>query len=576
MSTANSVSDFLNMLTMGNRPNVTISVTPGVGLEMIVVDIANYSVKNYTYRPLAYNESLREISDIEEFKRDLSEMFEELNISPKCNVTLNLPTVLFGSIELSLMLGDEAITSAITSEVEQSYVFKRHDPIVKWMDSSSGNTENRRLFYAAVQQLVIENISNALIELGANLVDVEMSLASTLRALDYTGLANAQMQEGVTWNLLTINSNGYNIISMSGKKIVDYYEEPIAVKSYDGDEIYNVIASSAQITLMSYPANYLFIISDTDSVSAELLAKKINVGYSIEYIENNKFKAKEILPASLDVLQDNVLKISIQAVGAAVAASSDYPLAFNFLASSDGEAVVVEDVVKIPIGDNEYAVTPSVAAILAGVVGAVLLIPVGIAFLLLPQLQAQKQAELDELNANIQQVEKQIADLKEQQQIAGKFNIKSEINKVLQNNRIKLMSYSAIGEAVPPELWLTYFKAEGGGDISIQGGSNTVEDVYLFFKNVKEYLVKSDLKLQKLEMQSDNVDEFMSNLPVTYDFEISNIKAPVAAATGDDKSKDGKDNSKDSKNSKDKKGKTTGQAANVVPDKKLLSDKPIN
>ena len=574
MGSSNSFTDFISSLTAGNRPDVYLSVTPGIGLELIQVDDASRTVKNYTYRPLAYNESLREIANLDDFKKVLAEMFEELKISPKCNITLCLPTVLFGSIEMSLMLGDEAITGAITSEVEQSYVFKRHDPIVQWMDSNTNSGENRKLFYSAVQQLVVENISAALTEMGAALVDVEMSLAATLRALDYTGLAAEEMKDGVTWNLMTVNSNGYTLVSMSGKQIVDYYEEPIAVKSYEGDEIYNVISSSAQITLISYPANYLLVISDTDSVSAELLAKNLNVECTIEYIENNKFKRKEFLPASLDVLPDNVLKISLQAIGTAITKTSDYPISFNFLATTGGDSVIQVETVKIPIGENVYEITPNMATVVSVVISAIIFIPVLIAFLLLPQIQAQKQAELDELNANIKQVEKQIAELKEQQQIAGKFNIKSEINKVLVNNRIKLMSYSAIGESVPPELWLTYFLTEGNGNISIKGGATTVEDVYLFFKNVKEYLVKSDLKLQKLEMQSDNVDEFMQNLPVTYDFEISNVSAP-AATSSDDKGKGGK-GSKNNKKSKGKKGKTTGQAANLAPQNKLISDTPIN
>lgn len=560
-------SDFINKLTAGNRPDVYLSVTPGQGIEMIQVDYANRTVKSYTSRPLQYNESLREITNLDEFKTAVSDMFEELNISPKCNITLNLPTVLFGSIEMSLMLGDDNITGAITSEVEQSYVFKRHDPMVQWWDSNTGSSEDRKLFYSAVQQLVVENISAVLAELGANLVGVEMSLVSTLRALDYTGLAAEQMKEGVTWNLLTVNSNGYTLVSMVGKKIIDYYEEPIAIKSYDGDEIYNVISSSAQITLMSYPANYLLVVSDTSSVSAEMLAKNLNVDYMIEYIENNQFKRKEFLTASLDVLPDNNLKITLQAIGVAISKASDYPVACNFLASAAGEVVTAEEIVKIPFGEKEFATTPSAARILSLIFAIIVLIPVVLTYLLLPQLQAQKQSELDELNANIQQIEKQIKDLKEQQQIAGKFSIKNEINSVIGSNRIKLMSYTALGQAVPAELWLTYFKTEGSGQISIKGGANTVEEVYLFFKNLNESLVSSNLKLQKLEMQSDNVDEFMSNLPVTYDFEISNVSAPAPAAAGDAKTGGA---------AAGKSGKSTGQAANIPPDNKLLSDKPIN
>ncbi len=570
---SNAINDFINKLTAGSRENVYLSVTPGVGLEMIQIEEASHTVKSYAVRPLAYNESLREISNMEEFKTAVSEMFEELKISPKCNVTINLPTVLFSSIEMSLMLGDEAITGAVTSEVEQSYVFKRHDPIVQWWDSNTGTGETRKLFYSAVQQLVVEQIANTLTELGSFLVGVEMSLLSTLRALDYTGLTADEMKQGVTWNILSVGSNGYSLVSMVGKNIVDYYEEPIAIKSYEGDEIYNVITSSAQITLMSYPANYLVILSDTNSVSAEVLAKNLNVDCTVEYIENNKFKRKEFLPVSLDVLPDNILKISLQAIGAAISKFSDYPIACNFLAST-GEGVAQEETVTITIGEKEYVTTPTMAMVLSVIVSAVLLVPVLIAFLLLPKIQATKQAELDELNASIQQVEKEIKELKEAQQMAGKFSIKNEINKTLQDNRIKLMAYSAIGESVPAQLWLSYFMTEGNGNISIKGGASTVEDVYTFYKNLKEYLVSSDLKLQKLEMISDDVDEFMSNLPVTYDFEISNISAaPAPAVSEDGKGK----NAKAKGNAKDAgKGKSTGKAVNLPPKTKLLSDEPIN
>lgn len=93
------------------------------------------------------------------------------------------------------------------------------------------------------------------------------------------------------------------------------------------------------------------------------------------------------------------------------------------------------------------------------------------------------------MNASIQQIEKQIKELQEQQQMAGKFSVKNEILKVLASNRTKLMSYAAIGESVPAQLWLTYFLTQGDGQISIKGGASTVEEVYLFFKTLKIHLL---------------------------------------------------------------------------------------
>lgn len=531
------VSQLVSKLNLGSKANVCISVTPSMGIEMIQMDHVNNVVKTYTSRPLSYNDSLREIASLDEFKSALTSMFEELNINPKCNVSLNLPMVLFGSIELSLLLGDDAITGAITSEVEQSYIFKRHDPIVSWMDASGGGGENRKLLYTAVQQLVIDNLKNALSELGANLVSVEMSLASTLRALSFTGLAEKQMQEGITWNLLMVTNTGYSLVSMVGKHIVDYYEEPLAIKSFEGDEIYNAINASAQITLMSYPANYLLLVSDSDAVSAEILSKKLNVEYSVDYVENNHFKRKPFIETSLDVLPDNVQKISLQAIGVSVSRNSDYPINFNFLSSSSSsDFSSLEESVKFRLGDKDVELTPSAGRNLSLIFAALLIVPFLAAYLLLPTVQSKKQLQLDELNASIELIDKEIKDLETAQAKAGTFDIKTEINTVMKNNRSKLMTYSAIGSSVPSKLWLTYFMTQADGQVDIKGVSNSVEDVSLFFRNLKDSLAGNSLKLHKLEMQSGSVDDVVtSGSSAQYEFEITNMTAsqlnPQAAVT---------------------------------------------
>ena len=132
-----SLENILSQLGVGSKDTVYLSVTPGVGLELIQLDIQSRTVKNYAYRPLEYNESLREITDIEAFKNAVNELFEELKINLKSNVVLNLPMVLLGSKELPLLLGDDAIQEALTSEVEQSYIFKRYEPVVSWCDSNN-------------------------------------------------------------------------------------------------------------------------------------------------------------------------------------------------------------------------------------------------------------------------------------------------------------------------------------------------------------------------------------------------------------------------------------------------------
>lgn len=536
----------------GSKEYVFLSITPGVGLEMCQLDVTTSpkSVKAYAVRSLAYNETSKEIADYDAFKDAVLEMYEELNINPKCNVIVNLPLVSMGIMNLPLILSDDQLLVSITSEVEQTYIFRRMEPTIAWQDVNvNKGTDSRKILYAAIQAPVIENIKAALASLGSTLVNIDVSVASYLRALDFTGLTTAQMQDNVTWNLMIVNSTGYSLVSLVGKTIVDYYEEPLAIKTFEGDDIYNAINSSAQITLMSYPANYLYIISETDMVSAELLASKIQGVGTIDFFENNTFKKHEVMPVSLDVLPDNVLKISMQVIGVAATNYSNFPLKFvfvkqsgsaksgGFLAGSSTEAPV-----PITIGDKTFEITPSAATtlstILLAIIGGFMAL---MSFVMLPKIEADKQQALDAVTLKAQELDEQVSKLDQEQSSAGSFDLKGEVDLVLKNNRSKLMSYSAIGQAIPDTVWVTYFMAQGDGLVDIKGAATNVEDVYVFFKNMKDSLISTKLRLQKLEMQSGSVDDLLSSSnSQNYEFEITNMdKEQLSALFGKLTGKDG-------------------------------------
>lgn len=523
------LNSILSQLGVGSKETVYLSITPGIGLELIQLDIQSHSIKNYAYRPLEYNESLRELSDIEGFKNAVTELFDELKISLKSNVVLNLPMVLFGSKELPLLLADDAVTEALTSEVEQSYIFKRYEPVVAWSDASNMQSGDlRKLFYSAIQKNVIDDIKAALSELGITLSGIEISLISILKALAFSGLATEQMKDNVSWNLMLISQNGYSICSMIGKNIVDYYEEPLAIKSFEGDEIYNAINASAQITLMSYPANYLYIISETDMVSAELLSKRLQIDGIVNYWENNSYKKQDAIPVSLEVLEETARKISLESIGVAVGNNVSFPIKFNFLTGSSSEGIVDDpnEPIHIVIGSNEFDISPNAARNVALAVAAVVLIPTIIAFLVVPMVSKQKQTLLDEVNSKLQQTDAEIKRLQEEQNKQNDFDVNAEIKKVLANNRAKLLAYTALGESVPKNLYMTYFVAKDDGKFDIKGDSSNVEDIYLFFRNMKDSLINTKLRLHKLEMKTDSVDDAVTidpNQPTDYEFEITNM-----------------------------------------------------
>ena len=95
---------------------VGISVTPNIGVEVLITDRKSNQVIKYGRRFIEYNFSTREIQDYGAFKAAIIDLFNELDINPKSNVFLTLPNVHFDFMNLPLIIGDDAISNAILAK----------------------------------------------------------------------------------------------------------------------------------------------------------------------------------------------------------------------------------------------------------------------------------------------------------------------------------------------------------------------------------------------------------------------------------------------------------------------------
>ncbi len=516
------LSNLLSQLGAGSKEIVFLSITPGVGLEMIQVDTTAKMVKAYGSRPLEYNESMREVSNYQGLKDAMQELFTELRISPKSSVYFSLPSVHVGKIDLPLLLNDEGITTAITSTVEQSYIFKKCEPIVSWFEVLGQNkSETRTIMYSAIQKTVVEKLKEIVTGFGGSLKLVENSIISILRALAFTELTKDQMEEMTPWNLMLVNPTGYSIVSLVGQDIVDYYEEPIAFKTYELEEVYNAINSSAQLSLMNYPANYLYIVSQTDLVSAEHLASIMPFDGKVGFFEDNNYKKDEILSISLDIIPSNVKTISLEAVGLALCTNYAYPVLIDFSGNNKTDAEG-EKTLSFVFQGKEVVLAEAALRNISLAFSAVLVIPVLAAMMVLPNIEKQCKSKLDGVNKEIAEIDKKIKGLTEQSTSSTTFDVNKEIESVLKANRVKLIAYSALGESVPRNLWVTYFSTTSDSKILIKGVCDDVEGIYKFFKNMKDFLVDTQLRLHKLEMINPSLDSAVSAMS-GYQFEITNM-----------------------------------------------------
>ena len=578
-------SNILDSLGLGGGGiDVHITVSPACGLEMTVVD-GHGGIKSYASVPLEYNEAQREIANYDEFKTGIETLFQMRNINPKkANVHLSLPTVWFGMKEgLPLLLDDSAITNIVIGDLENTYIFKRKDPIPFWFDAlASTNSDSRSVFYTAIQADVVDTVKGIFTEMGSSLVSVSCSLFADLKALYATGYATEQMNDdGNSWSLMIVNNSGYQMLGMQGKRILEYFEEPLPLKSYEGEEIYSEIENAVQIALMSTPSTSLVIVSETDLVSAEVLSKKLQFGGTVIPVEDNQFRKEPLMEMSLNIIPEDQIKVSLHSIGEC-APSEAFPISVDFLTAGGQKAAKVE-VLEIPLGNGKVlSLTPQKAIIAAAILFVLILTPIGAAHMFVQNMNNKMLEKSADLDTQITDLDNQIKQY-EAQNGEVQFDPLAEIEKVLKNNRLKIIAYAALGESIPKNLYLTYFMTGDDGMIDIKGCADSVEDVYVFFKNLKDSMVESKLRLSKLDLKSGSLDKIVTSTASTIDnapyvFEITNMNDSQLKSfmdklssgpkkdcqNNDNNSNGGSDNSQDNNNSNNNQQNSSGDS-NATP-----------
>lgn len=527
------MEDIFAKIGLNQRISVGVSVSSNNLVEMICIDKVSRSIVKYAARELKYNSAIREIIDYEEFSIALLSLFKELDLNPKmCNVVLNIPNVHFGFINLPLILPDEQVSTAIASEVEQLYLFKRHEPVISWNSvEQHKDTDKHYVVYTAIQETVLDNLKDAFEELGAKLIAVENSYSSIFKGIQYSRIIDEEISNNTPMNVLLISPNNYAIFCLNGNKVIDYFEEPLAIKSFTNEEVYLAISSAASNALSNYPTQNLLLVSETDEVSAELLADKLTFDGQVKYLDCNKFSEKPFIEVSFNVLQNYIPMISLEAVGAATYNYEIYPIKFNFLSTSGG--AVVPQALTISMFGKEIeidrkAILTIVAAVLIGL--AVVFTLIGV---IANVLNNKAKEELISLTKEQQTLE---AKIKESNMADDVGDIYSVTQQIYGENKKSLALFNSISVEIPKEVWLESYYTNSDGEVYISGKATSSEYIYPFFKGLKA--ANPDLFLSKLELDS-NSPLSLTAATGLYNFEITSTKNKGGLTTPGAENKDG-------------------------------------
>ena len=509
------MNNFLAKLRPDSKVNIGVSVSPNVGLEMILVDAGQNKVVKYAQRQLGYNNSIREIEDYNEFKRSLQDLFNELNINPaEANVVLNLPSVCFGHTFLPTVLDDEAIRTALTSEIEQNYLFKKNNPSVSWIEVKENNSTGKRyILYSAIQESVLDRIKQIFLDLGATLIAVENTYSSLMKTLEFTELSKDFAMSQGSWNILLVSQNSFAVFSMLGNSIIEYNEEPLAIKSFNNDEVYVAISQAASAVLDKYPTDKLIIISESDEVSAEILAIQLKHPGDVVFLECNQYSKQPIMEVDFNVLPHYVKLITPEAIGAAIYKNKDFAIKLNFLDDKDIKTVDTIDVFGFALTKDQLTLYTCIIAALIWGISFLISTSIG---MYLSNLESKRSTLEQEITAQ----ETELANLQRKDGVINIYAAAKDIDKSMVS---KVTYFDSIGADIPTKVWLTYFYADTKGAYGIKGQTTSVDDVYLFFRNLKGHLPESDLILSKLSVDDNGgIIDIEKATNAVYTFELTN------------------------------------------------------
>ena len=480
---------------------VGISVTPEIGLEIAEIDYETKTVLKYGTRPLDYNTASRQIADMDIFKETLQDLLLEMEIPTSSMIVLNIPTVTFKVSSYPAHLDEFQIDNAISEELLSIPFFESEEPCFSSVKMPDSSMQFSKIAYTAAQHRIVSEIVLAIRDLNYKIYAIDTSLNSTFNALRYIGHLN-NVEQDTPWTMLVVDSFSCRILRMIGTSFTDVYEEKISIGQVLGDvENYNTVVSTVQPILNNLPSKFLLVVSKTNIISAEILSEKLNYSSPIIHQEANNYLSEVLLPISEDVNPELAKTISFDVIGAAVRREIEHisDANFNLYNRQLGDLFLKDQPPEVTIGNRKYILSNEFLiktfAIFAVVVLLVIVLPI---YIFLCAAIGKKQADIADLDQKIAVIDQY---LKEHDYLSSnEFDEGDEIKIGLVRNKGIYSYYTIVGTEIPKKLWLTHLKLSD--KVTIEGQADNLQSIYAFFRSIKDYDSKSDVKLQKLGLAS--------------------------------------------------------------------------
>lgn len=500
---------FLNNLKTTNKNIIGIFVSSKSVLEIAMIDIKTEKVLKHGKIEMPYDIVTRQISQTPLLEASIIKLFENLNIPLNSSVVISLPTVLMGHQTLPVQLDNEEIKTALISEVERNYIFKRYEPVVSWEQVAINDDSNSQyLTYSAIQKEQVDYIEETAKKIGLDLVAVDSSYASLLRGLSITEISKEDIEADKLWCVIVITINSFVVITMSGNKLIDINEDPLAVKSFNPEDIYPNIASYSMENINSKNPEHIIIISESNDVSAEILSTYFDLTCKVSFIEENNFNKIPLFSGNISKAPDNSENISLETVGAAYWNSANVSLNLNFLEKENASYNFGETVVFM--GKQFNLTSQLIEYGLLGLITFCFIALTGI-YLICMSINAGIEKSLIERQQELGKMQQAVNEQSKAAQQSVKTNASDIISSVYDKNEKLLQSYNAIGEVIPEKLWVENFELHDNLNTIINGKAYSVEDIVNYYQNLVKTAKFENFKISSIKTAEQDASNSNTN-----------------------------------------------------------------
>lgn len=506
---------------------IGVAITPEKGLEVAEINFLNKQVLKYGVKPLDFDIHQRLVADFDIFKETLQELLLELQIPKGASLVLCTPTVVFKVNDYPAALDDAQITSAIEEELSENSFFDNVEPCISAALVPSSSMQFNKVAYVASQKTALIEIAMIIKDLGYKLHAIDTSVNSTLNSLMYR--EQVSIVDDTTWLFLIVENYCCRLILMNGKNYVDAFEERVIVSEVLGDvENYSSIVSAINPLLKNLPSKYLYVVSKTDAINAEVLSEKLSYSARIIHLNVNKYSdVDDSFSYAPTVNEAAASLMSLDVLGAGIYREflPYTSVSFNLYNKYLGDVYLLEQPPEINISGRTIILSNETLIKIFIVIALVVIIPTLIAYSIMSKYLSDLETKSQELDSKISQIQ---AFLKENENVSSDlFDEGDEIKAGLVHNKNIYSYYSIVGTEIPKKLWLTALKFDD--KVTIEGQADNLESIYSFFRSVKDYNPDSKIELQSLSLASNSSKSPVKDEDFEIDSEVDSVLTSMNA-----------------------------------------------